>query len=146
MAVATYDANQVTMILAGLPLKGLAPDTFINIEQDEDSFSLQIGAAGEGARSKSNNRSATITATLLQTSASNDLLSALHNLDINSPNGDSIGPWLLKDNSGRTIINAAKAWIQKPPPVDYARESGTREWTFRTEKIEWGLIGGNPFA
>lgn len=146
MAVTTYDSSQVSIILAGLPLTGLAPDTFISVEQDEDSFTLQIGADGEGSRSKSNNRSATIAATLLQGSAANDLLSALHNLDINSPSGDSIGPFLLKDNSGRTLISAAKAWIQKPPAVEFAREGGTREWTFRTERIEWGNIGGNPLA
>lgn len=146
MAVATYDASQVTIILAGLPLKGLAPDTFVSVEQDEDDFTLQVGADGEGARSKSNNRSATITLTLLQSSASNDLLSDLRNLDINSPNGDSIGPFMCKDNSGRTLINAAKAWIQKPPTVEFAREGGTREWTFRTERLEFNLIGGNPLA
>jgi hypothetical protein len=146
MSVTTYDASQVTIVLSGLPLTGFGPDTFVNVEQDEDSFGLQIGADGEGSRSKSNNRSATITVTLLQGSQANDLLSALHNLDINSPAGDSIGPFLLKDNSGRTIINAAKAWIQKPPPVEHGREAGTREWIFRTERIEWTLIGGNPVA
>ncbi len=146
MAVGTYDPSQVSVIVAGLPLSGFGPDTFVSIEQDEDSFELLVGADGEAARSKTNNRSATVTLSLLQNSASNDALSALHNLDIESPGGDAIGPMLIKDNSGRAIVSAAKVWVQKPPTVEYARGVSVREWTFRTDRIEWINIGGNPNA
>lgn len=142
MALSTYDPGQVDVILAGIPIDGFADGTFISAEQDEDSFSLTIGSSGEGARAKSRNESATITFTLLQTSSSNDALSALHNTDILSPNGDGIGPLLIKDNSGRTLISAQTAWIQKPPVAEYAREISNREWTIRTDKL-LQFHGGN---
>lgn len=144
--VATYDASQVVATIAGIPILGPGPEQFINIEQNEDSFGLTVGAAGEAARNKVNNFSAMITITLLQTSATNDLLSALHNLDINSPSGSAIGPFLCRDNSGRLLVSAPTSWIQKPPPVTFARGIEVREWQLATNQIIWANIGGNPLA
>jgi hypothetical protein len=135
MPLRTYDPSQVIIVFAGIPLSGFADGTFLSVEQNEDSFTLQIGTDGEGTRSKTNNRSGRVTFTLMQSSQANDLLSALHNLDIRSPNGDGIGPLLIKDNSGRSLFSAEKAWIVKPPTGEYGREAASREWIVETDHL-----------
>lgn len=132
----TYDAGEVQIIVAGVTVEGFADGDFITIEDDEDAFSLQIGTDGEGARSKTNNRGGTMTISTLQTSAANTLLSALHNLDRNSPGGAGIGPFLCKDGSGNAIYAAEKSWIQKRPSATFGREAQAREWLVRTNNLK----------
>lgn len=142
MPLRTYDPSQVSIVFAGVPVDGFADGTFLSVEQNEDSFTLQVGTDGESVRSKSNNRSGRATFTLMQSSATNDLLSALHTLDISTPNGDGIGPLLIKDLSGRSIYTAEKSWIVKPPAAGFAREAESREWVVETDNLIQ-IHGGN---
>ncbi len=138
----TYGGDEVSVVFAGIPITGgLADGDFLTIESDEDAFSLQIGTDGEGTRSKTNNRAATITLSLMQTADANDLLSAQHNLDLNSPGGAGVGPLFVKDNSGRSLYVAEKAWIQKAPTVTFGRDAGPREWVIRTHSLVRGDAG-----
>lgn len=142
MGVRNYDPKGIVLVFAGIPITGYAQGTFISVEQNEDAFILTVGSDGEGCRSKTNNRSARVTVTLQQSSQANDALSAIHNVDLNSPLGDGIGPLLLKDISGTTIIAAEKAWIVRFPTSTYARDPETREWIFETDYAVQSL-GGN---
>lgn len=142
MTMHTYSADEVIVTFGAVILGGFADGSFITVEQNEDSFSLVVGSDGDACRSKSNNRSSRITATLLQSSAVNDLLSAIHNIDINSANGDGINPILVKDKTGRTLHTAEKAWIVKPPSTVFAREPENREWVFETDNM-LHFVGGN---
>ena len=137
-----YDPASVLCVFAGIPLSGFAEDTVVSVEYNEDAFTLKMGVDGDGTRAKSNNRSATITFHLMQSSDINDLLSAVHLLDLNSPSGDGIGPLLIKDNNGRTLMLAEQAWIKKTPSVEFAKEPGPREWVLETANLE-PFIGGN---
>lgn len=138
----TYNSKQVYITYGPHILTEPAPGDFCSIVKDEDDWSLQIGAHGEGARSASNNNSYTITVTLMQTSPSNVVLSSLAKLDKIS--AKSALPLMIKDASGGTIAAAASAWIQKVPDVGFGVEAGTREWVFRTDNMEVDLGGGNP--
>lgn len=142
MTLRTYDPKEVSVIF-GAPIKGFADGTFVSVEYNEDFFTMQIGADGDAIRAKSNNSSARVTITLLQSSESNDILSATLNLDRLSPSGDGILPFLLKDNTGRTLMTAEKMWITKPPTVAYGREGETREWVLETDNMLPSNIGGN---
>lgn len=138
----TYAADEVSMIAGPIMVTGLAENTFVKAVFNEDSFKLLTGADGEGVRSKSSNRSGRVTFTTLQSSQANDALSALHNLDVATPGGAGIVPLLIKDNSGRTLISAEKAWLVKHADVEFAREAGNREWTFETNEL-FVFGGGN---
>jgi hypothetical protein len=138
----TYSADEVIVTFGPVILSGFADGTFISVEQNEDAFTLMVGADGDSCRAKSNNRSGRMTATLLQSSAVNDLLSAIYNVDINSPSGDGINPLLVKDNTGRTLHAAEKAWITKIPNTTFARETESREWVFETDNMQF-FLGGN---
>lgn len=140
MALTNYDPAQVSVIFAGIPISGFADGTFVSIDQNEDSFALTIGSDGEGVRARSNNDSGRVTITLLQSSESNDLLSAAHNADKGTGNG--VAPLLIKDNTGRTIIEANTAWIVRSPAQEFAREASSREWIIETNKLNQ-FVGGN---
>lgn len=137
-----YDPASVLCVFAGIPIQGFAEDSVVKVAYNEDAFTLKMGVDGDGTRSKTNNRSAQITFSLMQSSDVNDLLSAVHGLDLNSPSGDGIGPLLIKDNQGRTLMAAEKAWIMKTPDVEFAKEAGPREWVLETSSLET-TIGGN---
>lgn len=142
MSLKTYDPKQVSMVFAGIIISGLADGSFVKVEPNADSFSLMVGADGEACRAKSNNRSGKITFVVMQSSPANDALSALHNVDVDSANGDGIGPCIIKDNSGRTLVLAEKAWIMRQPSAEFGREVQTREWVLESNEIQ-AFHGGN---
>lgn len=136
----TYDPSQVLLTFNGYNISGFADGTFVNVARDEDMWSLQMGTDGEGTRSKSNNRSGTVSFTLMQSSDSNDILSGFAAADELSNSG--MGPLLVKDNSGRSLYAAENAWIQKLPDSEFGREATSREWVLRTDHLQ-SFVGGN---
>ena len=138
-----YDIGSVVGVFNGIPLGGFGDDTAIEIEYNEDDFTLQMGVDGDGTRSKTNNGSATITITLMQTSETNDLLNAIRQLGINSPSGVlGIGPFMVKDLNGRELHSAEKAWIKRAPNAPFGKEAGPREWVLETASLK-SNYGGN---
>jgi len=140
MAVKSYNPADVSIIFAGIPIEGFADGTFIVAARDNPSFNKTVGADGEGARAKSNDTGGTVTLTLMQTSISNDALSARAVLD--EASGDGVGPLLIKDGSGRTLVVAESAWVQKPADAEFAREISNREWVLDSDNIQI-FDGGN---
>lgn len=131
----TYNPDDVVLVLGAIIVTGYADGTFVNVERNEDSFSLTVGSDGEACRARTNNRSGRITFTLGQWSESNALLAALVTLDEESPNGDGIVPALVKDNSGTSLHTAEKAWIVKPAASANSREPENREWVVETNHL-----------
>lgn len=143
MTTKTYDADRVSLILGGIPVEsGLADGEFFSIEMTTDAFSTVVGTDGEVARSKTNDKRAKGKIRVLQTSAGNALLSALHNVDLTAPNGAGIVPLLLKDNSSlATLIEANECWITKNPVVSYDRGATVREWPIECGSLKMLLTG-----
>lgn len=137
-----YDGGSLVIIFAGIPIQGFADDSVVEIAYNEDAFTLQMGVDGDGTRSKTNNRSAQITVSLMQSSITNDLLNQAHALDLNSPFGLGIGPMLIKDLTGRSLFATDKAWIMKSPDAAFGKEAGPREWVFETANLV-ASYGGN---
>lgn len=138
-----YDANEVTVIVAGIPIdSGFGDGEFLRIEQDSDDFTDVVGTDGEVTRSKTNDRRATVTLILMQSSSGNAVLSALNLLDKKAGGGAGVGPFLVRDKQGTSLYSASKSWIAKPPDVSFGREAGPREWKIRLADLE-RLDGGN---
>jgi len=135
MAVKTYDPSSVSMFYGPIAMHGFAQDAAISVEHDEDDWTLVTGVDGEGTRSKTSHSSATITVSLMQSSATNELLSAARELDRGTPGGVGGQPLLIKDNSGTSLYAAETCWIQKAPTAELSREASTREWVFRTDRL-----------
>lgn len=138
--VATYDPKNLSMIVGGKIIHGFGDGTVIKLSRNEQAFNLKVGVDGEGTRAKSNNRSGKVELTLMQSSASNDDLSAFAQADELS-NGGAV-PVLFKDNSGRTLATALTAWVQKVPDTEFAKEVMTRTWVLETDSLVI-FIGGN---
>lgn len=139
MGVKSFDPKQLAINCGGNPITGYAEGTFIDIERDEDAFNFTAGADGEGARAKINVQSATITLTLIQSSASNDILSAFALADELTNSG--LFPLLVKDNNGRSLYAAETAWVQKFAKSEFSNDVTSREWVIRTDKLKM-LVGG----
>jgi len=139
MSVKTYDPRQVIIIVAGNQMSGYADGSFVTVARNEDMFTLQVGTSGEGTRSKSNNRSGTITFQLMQSSDSNAVLQALANVDELSNSGAV--PVMVKDNSGGSLYIAETAWIRKIPDSEFSREAGPREWVLETDVLVPNVAG-----
>lgn len=136
----TYDPGQLVVSFRGNILTGFAPGTFLRVERNEDNFTLVVGADGEHARARSRNKSAKVTFTLMQTSASNDILSAAAATD--EIGGDGTGAFLAKDLSGRTVAEAEVAWVKKYPGLEFSNEVGNREWELESGRLAL-TVGGN---
>ena len=139
----TYDPNQVSISLAGILFKGYAEDEFVKVEASTDFFVDVVGVDGEDVtRSKTGDRRATVTIMLMQSSETNDLLSALLSRDDAAPGGAGVGAFYLKDGSGRTVIEGPQAWLMGPPAVSFGKQTSPREWKIRIAKTR-RLDGGN---
>lgn len=139
MAFHTYDPAKNNLSFAGQIITGVAPDTFITVERNEDSYTLVVGAGGEAARSQNRNRSGTVTVTLMATSQSNDILTAIALADEIA--GTGVGPIFVKEVGGTTMAMGANAWIKKMPSIERAKEVGTVEWVFEVESLNM-FVGG----
>lgn len=138
-----YDPNEVSLMVAGVPVEGgFADGTFIEIIQMSPDFTSKVGVDGDVTRSKTNDRRATIRITLMQSSNSNQLLSAMSNIDRKKSNGAGVGPMLIKDNQGLSLYSAEHSWISKPPDVTFDKEAGPRVWECEVATLE-RLDGGN---
>ena len=138
-----YDPNEVSIVVCGIPIEGgFADGTFVELEQDSDDFVDVAGTDGDVTRSKTNDRRATITLTLMSSSPANALLSALNNIDRRAGNGAGVGPCLIKDNQGTSLHAGEKSWIAKPPTVTYDKTATPRVWKIRVASLE-RLDGGN---
>jgi hypothetical protein len=143
MATKVYDANQVSIIIGTINVEeGWDDGEFITIEFNEDQYIHVKSTDGMSTRSKSNNVSAILTLKLMQSSPSNDALSALWALDQLGNNGAGIVPLRINDKSGRSVYTALECWISKHPDVAFDREPTAREWTIEIADLV-PLTGGN---
>lgn len=133
-----YNAKNVVVIIAGVPISstgGFADGSFIEIKQTTADFTTVIGTDGQVTRNKTNDRRATVTMKLMQSSDSNALLSILSNLDVSIANGSAAGPLAIQDTNGTALYAASFCWVAKPPDVDFDREAKSREWTIECDNL-----------
>lgn len=133
-SVATYNPEKCQIVLGAAPVTGFADGSFVTVEQDEDSWSLKAGADGEVARSKRVARTGTMTLTLLATSISNAILTALH---------EATDPFPVLIKEGGTVIFAADGWVQKPAAFERGTDVSDTEWTIRLAHVDLSHAG-NP--
>lgn len=132
MATRTYDPGSVIVVFGANVLTGFSESTMVRVERDEDTYTKKSGVDGEITRSRNRNRAGSVVVTLMQTSASNLVLSNHLNADELAPNGIPPVPVVVKDNAGNSLHTAKDAWIKKTPASEYAKEAGDREWTIDT--------------
>lgn len=132
----TYRPEDVSIAWNGINItSGLAPDTYITLDRNEDAFTLTVGADGTGARTQNANKSGTIELTLMQNSPINALLAAQALADENITSADVVSALTISDPSGSLIAGAEDCWIKKIPQQELGKEYGTRTWMFECSRL-----------
>lgn len=137
-----FDPYEVKVTVLGQPIVGFSDDK-VMVERANNAWELVVGADGEATRVKSNDLSGTITITLQQTSPSNNLCSAIFQVDDKLSTG--VVPISIQDNSGKTLVVAAKCYVEKMPDATFGKTHNDRVWVFRSNYIEY-FLGGNDEA
>ena len=138
--ITNYHTDQVVASFLGENINGFADDTFIEVERNEDGWTLYVGALGDKCRTRNLNRSGKITFTLMATAPVNDRLATFANDD--ETFGFNFGPIQIKDLNGNMVCHGSEAWIMKQPKVERAKDSGTIQWVIEVADLTI-VAGGN---
>ena len=147
MSTKDYDPNGVVISLgppigegATVTMEGFADGTFITVNRNNPNWSVMSGASGETARARSNDLTGTVELTLMQSSASNNILSAFLTADEATNSGKF--SFYMEDGASGTVISAAEMWVQQAPTVEFGKELGDRVWTLETGQLVYGAVQG----
>jgi len=134
MSVKTYSPGDTILTIDGNIITGFADGTFIVVEREVDAYAKVVGADGEVSRTKSANRSGSMTLTLKQSSNSNYTLGTLAAADEQSD--ASVVDIQCEDNLGN-ITFAGEGWIRKQPNQELSSDETSREWAFDMARIDF---------
>jgi len=141
----SFDPAKVSVIIGGVEMSGFSDGTFIEVSVDGDDWELISGADGDVVRAKKQNRTSTLSLTLLQSSHCNDILSAWRIIDRTTLSGAVAS--LVRDRSGRTVISAAFSFILQPPTVSFSDGIERRTWNITMVDASLSastfFVGGN---
>lgn len=137
----TYSPIDVSVSIAGLhTLQGYSEDTFINITKDVKPFDIIRAMDGSIARIYRHDEGFKLELTIAQSSPSNNILSALYNLDTATRIGKF--PVFVTDNRGSTRFFALTCWVENIPEVTFSNKMETRTWTLACTQGSI-TVGGN---
>lgn len=139
--VKIYDSDNVTGMFFGFLIdSGFGEDKTFKVERASAAFKTKTSVDGQVTRSKTRNKTATITITLMNTSKHNTALSAIALLDQLGHNGAGVGPFLIKDLSG-TTLQGGVCWIEQAPDMDHGMDAFECEWKLGAV-LDFDFIGG----
>lgn len=121
---------------------GFSEDAIVQIERMAETFTMYTGADNTSTRIYNANTSATFSLSLQQTSATNDILTALYKSDIESLDSTGMFSIHVKDSSGRSDFFSDEAYIGVVPNSNFNNSMQTREWVIHASNLET-VIGGN---
>jgi len=130
----SYDPTNVNVSYNKVPVSGFGPGAFIKASRNEETWTLQIGNSGTGARNRNPNKSGKIEITVKKSAPVNALLSAIAVTDEQSAQG--VGPFLVKDrNTNSALCEAQNAWITKIPDWERGKEDDEVTWVLETDVL-----------
>lgn len=136
--VNTYSPKDVILTLSGYQFTGW--DT-ISISRSVKGFNTIRGIRGKNTRVRNTDTSATITISLLQSSQGNDVLSDIHQQDLNFGTGRIT--LMLKDNSGRSVFHSDESFITSFPTATFTGQFEYRNWEIFAQSTSTYTVGGN---
>ncbi|TPG84960.1 DUF3277 family protein [Brevibacillus laterosporus] len=121
MKTATYDPNDVAVIVEGTYLTGFSED-MVEIEKAENNYETKVGAQGDVVRTKVNNPLGTITVTLLPSSPQVAFLDSLAN------SGKLVPVSVIHSGTPKETTTVTEAYVVKPATRTYGNEAADREY------------------
>lgn len=141
MALLTYSPSDVTVSIAGIhTVGGYVDGTFIRIIKDIKPFETQRAMDGTMERLYHLDDGYRLELTLAQSSPSNNVLSAIHNIDVVTRMAKF--PVMVRDAFGQTSFFSATTWIEGIPEVTFSNNVEQRVWTFGCSSAALH-VGGN---
>lgn len=138
-----YNINGCDLVFFGIPMK----DNVVSflIAPDGPAFTKEKGADGKIIRCATNEKGAKCTVTLKGGSIENEKLSAIHALDVSTPNGAGVGPFYFIDHNGSTLVSTDVAWIEGMTSKTFGATPGDTTWVIDLvlDKPLQYVIGGN---
>lgn len=132
--MAEWDPQKFKIVVGANTISGFAGGTFIKASYNEDLYSYEVGADGNGCRVRNANDSGRFEITLLKNSLSNDLLAAQAVLD--RATGQGVVPVQVKDNNGLAAASGLNAWIIKIADLERGKELGDITWILETDHLK----------
>ncbi|MND61435.1 hypothetical protein D3C80_526940 [compost metagenome] len=139
-SLTTYSPKDVTCTIAGIcSVEGYADGEFIRISKNENAVSTRRAMDGTQSRVYSPDTGWQLQLTLMQSSTTNDLISALWNVDQVTRMGKF--PIFIKDGLGTTMFMAASCWVESPADVVFSNQLETRTWIFACTEVSVNIGG-----
>lgn len=144
----TFRPNDIAVVITHEELGishivgGYSEDAIVSIERAVATNTLYTGADDTSTRVYNASTAGTVTLSLQQSSVSNDILSALYELDRASRSSRYMFTIMIKDNSGRSLYFADEAFIDNLPNSAFANSMQLREWVIHCPRLTQ-TIGGN---
>jgi hypothetical protein len=113
----------------------------ITVSRTVKGFNVIRGIRGKNTRVPNVDTSATIAISLLQTSQGNDVLSYIHELDLEE--GTARISLMLKDRSGRSVFSSNEAYITGYPTSSFSGQFEYRNWELFAQTTATYVVGGN---
>lgn len=136
--VTTYSPGDVKLTIGGYQIVGWQNMT---ISRTVKGFNVIRGIRGKNTRVPNRDSSATIQFSLAQFSPSNDVLSYIHELDLEE--GTARIALTLKDGSGGSVFSTNEGYITGYPVTTYSGGFEYRNWEIFCQTTDTYKIGGN---
>lgn len=137
-----FDPSEFHIVFGGATMAGFAENSMAKFQFTSPSLTSKVGVDGEVSWSKNMDRRATLTVTLMSTSDTNDLLSAIYTAQRLGVNGGDIAALRVEDGNGRLVITGPEARLIDTPKPDYGKEATEYEWTIEIANCD-AFFGGN---
>lgn len=124
--MATYDIEQVSMTVNGVPITGIDPSSGLELDAEE-IWQTITGTHGSWTRSRVYGDVPTIDVALMQESNGNAVFSEYKNLDKATGRG-TFSFQIYNGNSG-TVVRSSAAFVASSPAATFAGEAGSITWT-----------------
>lgn len=132
----SYSPADVQVSFNGLPIVGLAADSFIRLSRDTDIVTKTKGNKGELALTHTGDRCGSIELELMQTSPSNLTLSTALQLQ-EKTRVPTVGVLMIQDPSGSVMAICKNAFFTAYPEVELGEEQNTKVWMMGCEVLEF---------
>nr|DAJ98421.1 MAG TPA: Protein of unknown function (DUF3277) [Caudoviricetes sp.] len=133
-----YSPKDVVCSWNGIAIEGFAPDSFLRLQRTSPLVTPVVGAGGQVALTRNADKTGTIEIELMQTSLSNQILSAIQaKQDDMELEEDISSNFVIYDPSGSVMATGINAWLQELPQVELGRDQNSKTWIFGCERLDY---------
>ena len=133
-----YSPKDVVCSWNGIAIEGFAPDSFLRLQRTSPLVTPVVGAGGQVALTRNADKTGTIEIELMQTSLSNQMLSAIQAKQDNMELEEDISSnFVIYDPSGSVLATGINAWLQELPQIELGRDQNSKTWIFGCDKLDY---------